>query len=173
MKPMSKLSPVSLIISAGGVGYSPVAPGTMGSLVALPLAMVFFHGFAFPNPWIGMVAGIGFSLVIYAIGVKASALYMERTKTHDPSVIVIDEVAGQILALAIISPLLWGADWSALERWIILAVNFGLFRFFDIVKPWPVSYADQKMHDAHGVMLDDMFAGIYAGGLQFLVMFFW
>ena len=163
--------PVSLIISAGGVGFIPFAPGTFGSLIALPIAMVFFHAFNFPTPLIGALSGVAFSICIYFLGVKASAIYMQKTRTHDPSVIVIDEVAGQILALSIISPLLWGGGLSPEYRWWVLGVNFALFRFFDIVKPWPVSFADKKMNNAHGVMLDDMFAGIYAGGLQFIAIY--
>ncbi len=167
---ISRFHPVSLIISAGGVGYIPFAPGTFGSMVALPIAMVLYHGFSFPTPLIGMLAGMMLAAVIYIIGTKASAIYMQRTGTHDPSVIVIDEVAGQMLALAIISPILWGSELSPEYRWIVLLSNFALFRFFDIVKPWPVSWADKKLEGAHGVMLDDIFAGIYAGALQILVM---
>lgn len=167
---ISVFHPASLLVSVGGVGYIPFASGTFGSLAALPIAMLFFHMFAFPSPVIGLLAGVVFAAVIYVIGVKASEIYMARTGTHDPSVVVIDEVAGQVLALAIISPMLWGSDLSPEYRWIVLCCNFFLFRFFDIVKPWPVSWADQKLDGAHGVMLDDIFAGIYAGGLQFLLM---
>ncbi len=167
---ISPFHPVSLIISAGGVGYSPFAPGTFGSLLALAIAMIFYHSMTFPSPGMGMLAGVILSMVIYVIGVKAAEIYMVRTGTHDPSVIVIDEVAGQILALAIISPLLWKSDLLPEYRWLVLLCNFLLFRFFDIVKPWPVCWADKKLKGAHGVMLDDMLAGIYAGGLQLLIM---
>ena len=167
---ISFFHPASLIVSVGGIGHIPIAPGTFGTIAALPIAMLFYHSISFSSPLEGALAGVFLSLLIYVIGVKASAIYMQRTGAHDPSVIVIDEVAGQILALAIISPLLWGGELSAEYRWIVLLCNFLLFRFFDIFKPWPVGWADKKVKNAHGVMLDDMFAGIYAGGLQFLVM---
>lgn len=93
---------------------------------------------------------------VFLIGVWASESFTRRTARKDPGIIVIDEVAGQWLALAA----------APLDPFYYFA-GFVLFRVADITKPWPASWADRKLDDGLGVMLDDIFAGLYAAILVF------
>lgn len=135
--------PVLLLATWFGSGLAPKAKGTMGTLAALPFAAaIHYYG--------GHFGLLGAAIVTFAFGVWISDAYMKRTGTHDPGEIVIDEVAGIWLLLAPL-PL-------SLQSYLI---GFLLFRFFDIVKPWPVSVADRKMQSALGVMVDDIMAAFY------------
>lgn len=127
-----------------GCGFMRPAPGTWGTLGGLPFALIFLGTGGWP---LLLLAAL---LVTWA-GYRAAARFENATKTHDNSSIVVDEVAGLWIALlpAGLSPLL-------------IAAGFFLFRFFDILKPWPVGWADKKVRGAAGVMLDDLLAGGYA-----------
>jgi len=145
-----------IIATFFGVGYCPKAPGTAGSLATLPFAFLlnFYCG--------GLPALLVFLALVYIVGTLASKEVLKHTN-HDPSFIVIDEVAGQLIPLIYIS-----AFATSLEQWwLYAAAAFVLFRIFDIFKPFPASYFDKKVLNAHGVMLDDVVAGIYA--LVFLI----
>jgi phosphatidylglycerophosphatase A len=136
------------------VGHIRPAPGTWGSLAALPAAWVLY---VLTGPW-GLVAG---TLLSYALGVWATGVETKGKDNHDPSEIVIDEVCGQWIALL---PLAFGAarqDVSILALWPGWIGAFVLFRLFDITKWGPVGWAD-RMHGPTGVMLDDVIAGIFA-----------
>lgn len=102
---------------------------------------------------IGPVGLAGFAVVVFLVGWWC-AHRMIADQDLDPGWVVVDEVAGVCIAL-VVAPhtVLW------------FAVGFALFRFFDIVKPWPVSWADQRVGGALGVMLDDVLAGLYAAGI--------
>jgi len=127
-----------------GSGLSPFASGTAGSLAALPFAYVI-------QVTLGNVALFIASLIMFCIGWWASVKYLKATgRTDDPSEIVVDEVAGQWLLLSVLFP-----------TWHSYFVGFLLFRIFDVVKPWPVSWADQKIGGGLGVMFDDMLAALY------------
>lgn len=127
------------------VGHLPKAPGTFGSIAALPFAWVLV--------WLG---GPGLLLVaaalLFALGCWAVQIHMENSGVHDPGFIVIDEVVGQWLTLlaAPLSPLAY-------------LVGLIAFRFFDILKPWPIGWLDRNFRHAFGVMIDDVVAAIYAG----------
>ena len=137
-----------------GSGKAPVASGTFGSLAALPFgAVIMYYG--------GWPALLAASIITYFVGVWAADIIMQQTKTQDPGLIVIDEVVGQWLALL-----------SMPINLPAYLIAFLFFRFFDILKPWPVSWADTKLHNASGVMLDDVFAGIYAFICSHLLWFF-
>jgi phosphatidylglycerophosphatase A len=138
--------PAGWIASGFGSGLSPVAPGTAGSLAAL-LPWLALRDLIWPA-YFGVVA------LAFALGVWACQWVVRALRIDDPGVAVWDEFVGQWLALA---PLLWlpSTGWS-------VAAGFILFRIFDIAKPWPVSWADKKVSGGLGVMLDDVFAGIYA-----------
>ena len=102
---------------------------------------------------------LAFFVLVYLLGTIASKEVLKYT-SHDPSLIVIDEVAGQLIPLIFFSafPLPSYGDW-----WLYIALpSFILFRIFDILKPFPASYFDKKVLNEHGVMLDDIAAGIYA-----------
>lgn len=136
-----------------GAGLLPKAPGTWGSLAALPFAWVILR---YGGMW-WLLAAI---ILVFLVGWWASQIYVGRSGEADPGAVVIDEVAGQWLTLLPAAPGVW---W----HW---ALGFALFRFFDIVKPWPVGWADRRLKGGFGVMVDDVIAGIYAGVLLYLLM---
>ncbi|MDB5491746.1 MAG: phosphatidylglycerophosphatase family protein [Micavibrio sp.] len=119
-------------------------PGTWGTIGALPFGIIFL---VLGGPLMLILA----ATALYYPGLKAAAHVMNVTKDPDPKMVVVDEVVGMWLAL--VPAALTGGS-------VLLA--FALFRLFDILKPWPVSYFDQKMPGAKGVMLDDVAAGIMA-----------
>ncbi|HEV8033456.1 phosphatidylglycerophosphatase A [Yoonia sp.] len=136
------------------VGHIRPAPGTWGSLAALPAGWAIYTLF---GPW-GLIAGIVLS---YVLGVWATGVETKGKDNHDPSEIVIDEVCGQWIALL---PLAFGAartDVDILLLWPGWVAAFALFRLFDITKWGPIGWAD-RMHGPTGVMLDDVIAGIFA-----------
>ena len=127
-----------------GSGKAPFASGTFGSLAALPFGwLIMRYG--------GQLSLLAASVVIYFIGVWASNIVMEETKTEDPGLIVIDEVVGMWIALLV----------TPLDIFSYMFA-FAFFRVFDILKPFPVGWADTKLKNGTGVMMDDVFAGIYA-----------
>ncbi len=128
----------------GGSGLMRPAPGTWGSIAALPCAWLVL--------WVSPLAFPFAIILVFGVGLWASHVYMESSGTHDPGEIVIDEVAGQWIVLL---PLM-GSAFNLLD-WFVALV---LFRIFDILKPWPVSWADRQVSGPMGVMLDDVIAGI-------------
>lgn len=145
-------SPVSLLATWFGSGLIRKAPGTFGSLAALPFAAVILWA---AGNWALFAA----ALAAYGVGVWVSGIYARAGGDHDPGAVVIDEVAGQWLALA---PLC-----LSFESFLL---GFVLFRFFDIAKVWPASLAERRLSDGLGIMTDDMVAGAYAGGLAYLLL---
>lgn len=135
-----------------GLGRFPYAPGTVTSAIAtlcgIPLAQL---------GWTELVAGI---VAVTALGIPASGAYARSIRVYDPSDCVADEVAGQWVALIPVAALLDANSWGA----YVLA--FALFRLFDIWKPWPVSWAEQKLPGGTGIMADDLVAGTYAALLM-------
>ncbi|WP_108481949.1 phosphatidylglycerophosphatase A [Oceaniglobus ichthyenteri] len=143
-----------LIATVAGVGYLRPAPGTWGSLAALPLG----YGLIV---WGGWPLLVGMAVVAFVAGTWATGVETRGKANHDPSEIVIDEVVGQWIALL---PVAYGAGMMGVapERlWPGWVAAFVLFRLFDITKPWIVGWADRR-DDAMGVMLDDVFAGALA-----------
>lgn len=146
--------PAVLIATWFGAGLSPWAPGTAGSLAALPIAWVL--------AWTGgATALLAAAVVAFAAGWWASDVVARASGIKDAASIVIDEVVGQWLTLAVapLDPLAYAA-------------GFALFRFFDIVKPWPVSWADRAVPGGLGIMLDDILAAAYAAVLLALGRYF-
>lgn len=137
-----------------GVGYIRPAPGTWGSLVALPWAWLLHVIGGFPLLVLALV--IGFFKGWWATGKMTAG-----KDDHDPSEIVVDEVVGQWIALMPISYAAWSMDISILAMWPGWIAAFALFRFFDITKLGPIGWADRR-GDPLGVMLDDVIAGIFA-----------
>ncbi len=134
------------------VGLLPKAPGTWGSLAALPFAVILHNYGGFP-------ALLAATLIVFFIGWWATSCETEGKENHDPGEIVIDEVAGQWITLLPSSYVFARHDLPMI--WPALLAGFIFFRLFDIFKPWPVSWADRK-ETAFGVMFDDVLAGIYA-----------
>lgn len=146
--------PAILIATWFGAGLVPRIPGTAGSLAALPFAYVIA---AVAGPW-GLAAA---SAALFAVGCWAAAVYERQCGDHDPGPVVVDEVAGQWIALlpAATDPLLF-------------AVGFVAFRAFDILKPWPIGRIDRQVTGGIGVMADDVAAGICAAGICYAVSLF-
>ncbi|MBE1282287.1 MAG: phosphatidylglycerophosphatase A [Rhodobacteraceae bacterium] len=138
-----------------GVGYLRPAPGTWGSAAALPLVYLFHVLGGFPM----LLLATGASVIL---GVWAIAEMTRDKADHDPSEIVIDEVAGQFTSLLPLSYAAWAHDIPVLALWPGWVAAFLLFRLFDITKPGPIGWADRR-NDPSGVMLDDIIAGIFAG----------
>lgn len=138
--------PAGWIACGLGSGLSPIVPGTAGSAAAL-LPWLLLRDLD-PLAWLAIIAAV------FCIGVWASNIVIARLRISDPGVIVVDEFVGQWITLL---PLLWDRG-----EWYWIGVGFVLFRVFDIVKPWPVSWADRAVEGGMGVMLDDVLAGIYA-----------
>ena len=143
-----------MLLSFFGSGYLRPASGTWGSLAALPAAWVLH---ALGGPLLLAIAAI----MLFFAGVQATKIETAQSEDHDPGWIVADEVVGQWIALL---PVSYGA-WSngvALEKlWPGWIMAFALFRLFDIWKPWIIGRADAR-GDAVGVMLDDVWAGLFA-----------
>ena len=134
----------TFVATVGGTGLLPRAPGTWGSLAALPLAWLILDG-------LGPLALCVAAILVFLLGWRVSVLVLRRTRDDDPGPIVIDEVAGQLTALIPATTELWQ-----------FALGFVLFRIADIVKPWPVSWADRDIEGGLGVMTDDILASLYA-----------
>lgn len=143
-----------LFLSVFGAGFLKPAPGTWGSLAALPLGWVVF---TLGGPF-ALVAAI--VLVTYA-GIQAIAAEMVAGGEHDPGWIVIDEVAGQWIALLPVAFGAWRAEVPVTALWPGILAAFLFFRLFDVWKPWLVGRADAR-DDATGVMMDDIWAGVFA-----------
>ena len=137
------------LATLGPVGFFKPAPGSWGSAAAVVLAAIL----AMLSPWLLEIA----TLLVCLLGVLAAGRYQTVTSRHDAPEVVIDEVAGQWIALLAV-PL----DW----RWYLLA--FLLFRLFDIVKPGPVRMAE-NLPGGIGVMADDIVAGVLAAACLLLI----
>ncbi|MEC7256958.1 MAG: phosphatidylglycerophosphatase A [Pseudomonadota bacterium] len=147
-------APARLIGTVFGVGYLRPAPGTWGSLVALPAAWALHVAGGFPLLALA-------TIVAFALGLWATKAMEAAGSGHDPSEIVIDEVVGQWIALMAISYPSWSMGIDITRLWPGWIAGFLLFRLFDITKPGPVGWADRRP-DALGVMLDDVIAGVLA-----------
>lgn len=146
--------PVHLFALGFGTGLSPRAPGTFGTLVALPAAWLMLE-------W-PLGSRIAVVAALFAVGIWICGESARRLQTHDHPGIVFDEIVG-LLATALVLP---GDPW-----WLLAA--FVLFRLFDIVKPWPIRDLDHRLTGGFGIMLDDLMAAVYAAaglaGLRYLL----
>ena len=149
--PLPFSHPACLLATWFGAGLLRPAPGTWGSLAALPLAWVLVY---FGGPY----ALVAATIVVFVLGCWAGDVYEKAGGGKDPGMVVIDEVAGQWLVL-IAAPL---------DLWYYFAA-FALFRLCDITKPWPASWVDRHVHGGLGIMLDDVLAALY--GLGAIVAF--
>ena len=135
--------PVHFFALGGGAGLAPRAPGTAGTLVALPFAWLMLD---WPLEWrIGVVAAA------CAAGVALCGASARRLGVHDHPGIVFDEIAG-FLAVSLVLD----------SRPVMLLLAFVLFRIFDIAKPWPIRDVDHRLRGGVGIMLDDLMAAAYA-----------
>ena len=147
--------PLGWIATGFGAGFAPKAPGTVGSVAAL-LPWWFLMQDLPPLAYLAVLVG-GF-----ALGTWAAHWVIRETGIEDPGLVVWDEYIG-----------VWIALFAAPAGWPWMLAGLVLFRVFDIAKPWPVSWADRKLHGGFGAMLDYALAGLYAlGVLQLSAYFF-
>ena len=151
-----KLShPIHFLALGFGSGLLKPAPGTWGTVAGIPLLILFAQLFGFASLSYLLVCVIGFLIGIYICGKTA-----RDVGVHDHSSIVWDEVIGLFIAML----------WLPLSvKTLLLA--FILFRFFDILKPWPISYLDKHVHGGFGIMIDDVLAGLMACAVIHLLLF--
>jgi phosphatidylglycerophosphatase A len=152
-------------LTVGYSGLAPKAPGTVGSLVALPLGVLIL---AYFGPQTLFLA----ALLLTLAGIKAVNTYQKTSGTHDDSRIVIDELVGMWLALSIAPGLFTPLDkLFILDNGMLLQIvlSFVFFRYFDIKKPSIIGRIDREAPGGYGVMFDDVVAGISAGILTAVV----
>lgn len=144
-------SPVHWLAFGFGTGLAPVAPGTFGTLVGIPLWLLLR-----PLPLAYYLAAI---VALFAIGCWICGASARQLGVHDYGGIVFDEIVGYAIAATPLIPVL---EMPELPLPVAAAVAFVLFRFFDIVKPWPIGALDRRVHGGLGIMLDDAVAGLFA-----------
>ena len=135
-----------------GLGRFPIAPGTLTSAIATIFAIPLVH-----LGWQAVAAGI---IAVTALGIPVCGRYARTNMIYDPPDCVLDEVAGQWLALIPVAVTYRGGDWLA------YVAGFIAFRVFDVWKPWPVWWAE-RLPGGTGIMADDVVAAVYAGALVF------
>jgi phosphatidylglycerophosphatase A len=135
--------PVHALAFGFGAGLAPRAPGTAGSLLALPVYLLLAP-LAAPL-YLALLA------ILLLLGVWATGRCERELGVHDHPGIVFDEIVGQLIALFL-----------APTQWTWLLIGFGLFRLFDIWKPWPIRWLNRRVAGGWGIMLDDVAAGIAA-----------
>jgi phosphatidylglycerophosphatase A len=140
--------PIHFLAFGFGAGLSPWAPGTFGTAIAIPLVLVLQH-------W-GFVAHLAFAVGAILGGIYVCGESARRMDVHDHPGIVWDEITGYTVTMLAAPP-----------QWIWLFAGFVLFRFFDIVKPWPIREADHSLPGGLGIMLDDVIAGVFAAAILF------
>jgi phosphatidylglycerophosphatase A len=128
-----------------GSGYSPIAPGTVGTAVAIPIYLLLEFYFQ-----LGLLAYIVVVVLITVLGCVVAQRAGQHFGAVDAGHIVIDEIAGFLIGMV-----------GAPPRWQSLMIGFVLFRLFDILKPWPARYFDRRVANGFGVVMDDVAAGLY------------
>jgi phosphatidylglycerophosphatase A len=152
---MSRLGlwhPAALIATWFGAGLVPVAPGTAGSLAALPFAWAI-------DRWLGKPSLAVAGALLFLIGIWASGLYAERMGIADPGEVCVDEVAAMWIMAALLPLSIVG-----------YAIGFLAFRAADILKPWPANVADRKIKGGLGIMLDDILVLPHATLVSWLLL---
>ena len=127
-----------------GLGHFPLAPGTLTSAIIVVCYKFFLYRLSWP-------LYLTLFFVLFMVGIWVSDIFSQVLKKTDPRTIVIDEAAGQFIALFLLSP-----------QWTLCAASFFLFRFFDIVKPFPIKRVE-SFRGGFGIMLDDILAAVFAG----------
>ncbi|MDH3981130.1 MAG: phosphatidylglycerophosphatase A [Gammaproteobacteria bacterium] len=147
------MHPVDFLALGFGSGMAPVAPGTAGTVVAIPIYLLM-------QP-LALMPYLAVVLLLFLGGIALCAHTANRLGVHDHPGIVWDEIVGYLVTMTF-APAGW--------QWV--AAGFVLFRLFDIVKPWPIRWCDRKVHGGFGIMLDDLIAGVFAAAvLQGLIHF--
>ncbi len=155
----------ALALATCGVGYIPLAPGTWGSLVGIGVYLALSYFALAEASKIAVIAvALVAILIVTLLGIWAASRTEKLSGRKDPGKVVVDEVAGQMISLLPIS-FVFVRPWNG---WVI--VSFILFRFFDIVKPYPARRLE-GLHGGLGIMADDLIAGVYAAAITALLLF--
>jgi phosphatidylglycerophosphatase A len=138
--------PVHLVAFGFGSGLSPWAPGTFGTLIAIPIVLFVMQ--------FGFAVHLGFAIFAALFGIYVCGESARRLGVHDHPGIVWDEITGfAVTMLAVPATMYW------------VVAGFALFRLFDIWKPWPIREADHSLSGGLGIMLDDVIAGFFAAAI--------
>lgn len=149
--------PVLFLAFGFGSGLSRKAPGTMGTVAAIPVYLLC----ALFDFWIFTLLMI----VANVAGIWICDIAAKKLDEHDYGGIVWDEVGGYLITM-------WFVVATMPFSWMAIVVGFVLFRIFDIIKPQPIKWVDSKVEGGLGIMLDDVIAGLFAGGILLLLMKF-
>lgn len=141
---VSMLNPVHNLALGFGSGLVPKAPGTFGTLAALPIVLAL-------SIYTSLSIYIFTTIFVCIIGIWLCGKTAQDMQVHDDSSIVWDEIAGMLITMIAVP-----------MTWQYLLAGFVLFRLFDILKPWPISYLDKHVDGGFGIMIDDVLAGIFA-----------
>lgn len=150
--PRLLLHPCGFLSLGFGSGLVPVAPGTAGTLAAIPVYLLLQD--LTPVVYVAVVS------VAFIAGIPLCAWTARRLGVHDHPAIVWDEIVGYLVTM-VAAPAGW--------QWIVAGLV--LFRLFDIAKPWPISWLDRRITGGLGIMLDDLLAGIFAAAVLQLLHF--
>ena len=145
----------TLFVTMFGLGKVPKIPGTFGSLATVIILYIFFHVLNFSSNLI-LIALI----VIFIFSFSAITAHIKDNDNKDPKEVIIDEFIGQSIPIYLYE-ISHGTEKSSDEAIIFYIVCFILFRFFDIAKPFPVSFFDKNFKNSFGVIMDDVCAGFY------------
>jgi phosphatidylglycerophosphatase A len=143
--------PVLFLAFGFGSGLAKKAPGTCGTVAAIPVYYLFAQANFLTYSLLTIIATV--------VGVWLCDVAAKKLDEHDFGGIVWDEVAGYLITM-----------WFVPFSWQAMIIGFVLFRFFDILKPWPIKWIDKQVHGGLGIMLDDVLAGVFAGGLLWLAV---
>ena len=145
----------TLFVTMFGLGKIPKIPGTFGSFATIVILYFFFHVFELSSNIILIIL-----INIFILSFLAITIYIKYNENKDPKEIIIDEFIGQSIPIFMYE-ISHGTEKSSDEAIIIYGICFILFRFFDIAKPFPVSYFDKNFKNSFGVIMDDVCAGFY------------
>jgi phosphatidylglycerophosphatase A len=184
------------ISTFGFIGLIKYAPGTFGSIIALPLGLglIYIAKYLSSFEFVSFISIIEAErdiiliftvqlvtiIVLFILGTIASSYYSKSIETPDPKEVVIDEVVGQLLTTNLSCMGYFFISYSAIgiklgeasTMWIFLvAIPFVLFRLFDIFKPWPINFLDKNIKGGFGIMIDDVAAAIFAAVSYYFIVF--
>ena len=145
----------TLFVTMFGLGKVPKIPGTFASLATVVVLFLFFHVFNISSNII--LIGL---IIIFIYSFSAVALHIKNNENKDPKEVVIDEFIGQSIPIYLYE-ISHGIEKNPNEAIIFYGICFVLFRYFDIIKPFPVSFFDKNFKNSFGVIMDDVCAGLY------------
>lgn len=144
-------NPVHFLALGFGSGLLKPAPGTWGTLAAIPIYLLVVCLLREQSPTVNLAAYSTVVVLAFFLGVYLCGKTASDVGVHDHSAIVWDEIVGYLVTL-----------WAVTPNLATLAVGFLLFRLFDILKPWPIRVLDKRVHHGFGIMIDDVLAGVFA-----------